>query len=141
MEVTVRCNKRHIPVSEVIRLVKKFAREVLSADSNLNIAFLSDNEMIGANETYTGRRGTTDVLSFPYGRDFFDGCWYGEVLISMDRAFKQAREKGVSLFDEIVRLLIHALVHLGGYDHHNKKSFKDMRRKELSLLVDCLKDV
>jgi len=86
------------------------------------------------NEEYTGRTGTTDVLSFPLGLDHNKRSIY-EILISLDRAKKQALEKRVTLFQEVIRLLVHAVVHLTGYDHHNDKGFKEMRKKEIELLL------
>lgn len=111
---------------------------MLPDSSNLSVAFLADDEMISINEQYTGRSGTTDVLSFQLGRGKFDKKWYFEILISLDRAFRQASEKGLKLTDEVIRLIVHAMVHLSGYDHHDKKSFKEMRKVEFKLLLESL---
>lgn len=105
----------------------------------VGVAFLSDREMTGINEKYTGRRGATDVLSFPLGRDLRGGIWSGEILISLDRAARQAKEKGVTLTNEVIRLLVHAMVHLGGHDHYDPDGFLGMRRLEFELLLRCLK--
>jgi probable rRNA maturation factor len=118
--------------------IRKCAPSLLPPRPTVSVAFLNDREMTSVNEAYTGREGSTDVLSFPLGEDEGSRSWCGEVLISLDRAYKQSKEKDVSLIQEVIRLLIHALVHLGGLDHYDKKGFKEMRRMEFQLLLKCL---
>jgi len=136
--VTTRHRKIRIPHQKVSRVVKKAAGELLPARSVMSVAFLGDREMTSVNESYTGRKGTTDVLSFPLGENEITGAVHHEILISLDRAKRQAKSKSVSLIQEVIRLLIHAVVHLAGYDHHDPKMFKEMRRVEFGLLMECL---
>lgn len=138
VEVSGRHPSRRVEPQKVRDIVLKCALKVLPADSTVSVAFLSDREMVGINEFYTGRIGTTDVLSFALGREKHDGNWSGEILISLDRAHSQAKSKNVSLMNEVVRLLIHAIVHLGGYDHHTPQRFKKMREIEFGMLIKCL---
>lgn len=70
------------------------------------------------NRRWRGKDGPTDVLSFPCGDRMPEGHLYlGDVAISLDAAARQAGERGVPLADELGTLLLHALVHLCGYDH------------------------
>lgn len=43
----------------------------------------------------------------------------GDVVISLDTAQRQAKERGYTLLDECRVLLVHGLLHLLGYDHEN----------------------
>lgn len=138
VEVVTRHRGRRVGTGRVRNVVRICSRSLLPAGSVISIAFLNDTEMAEINEWYKGRSGTTDVLSFPLGMDCRNKNWYGEILISLDRAYRQAREKGVSMTDEVVRLLIHGMVHLSGRRHRDRKSFKEMRRIELGLLLKCL---
>ena len=47
------------------------------------------------------------------------------MIISVDKAAEQAKERRRTLDQEIVTLLIHGIVHLLGYDH--ERSAKDAR--------------
>lgn len=67
------------------------------------------------NRRFKKRKGPTDVLAFGFGDE---DDLLGEVYVSLDRAFEQAREYGVSEFEEISRLIIHGVLHLLGYTHH-----------------------
>lgn len=60
----------------------------------------------------------------------------GDVIISLERAVEQAREKKVRLQDEVRWLLVHGILHLLGYDHEiSRKEARRMRRLERSLLT------
>ncbi len=85
----------------------------------------------------------TDVLSFPLiDRDAHHGpVMLGDIVISVPRALKQAAEFGISFYDELLRLLVHGLLHLIGYDHEiNAYQKKKMEKKERELF-DAIKKV
>jgi len=90
------------------------------------------------NEQYRGKRGTTDVLSFPMLEGPFPDLQpelLGDIVISIPVAEKQARDAGHSLAREIETLLVHGLLHLVGYDHEQGRTeARRMRRKERMLL-------
>ena len=58
---------------------------------------------------------TTDVLSFALAMP--DGRLAGDVYICRAVASVQAREAGVPLREELVRLVVHGVLHVLGYDH------------------------
>lgn len=136
--VTNHHRRMRVPGRAVRGVIKRCAGKLVPSGSVISIAFLDDKEMTRVNERYTGRRGATDVLSFPLGKDARDRRWHGEILISLDRAKRQAKEKGVLLIQEVTRLLIHALAHLSGLGHYDQDGFREMRRVEFGLLLKCL---
>jgi probable rRNA maturation factor len=65
----------------------------------------------------------------------------GDIVISVPRALQQAEEYGVPFYDELLRLLVHGLLHLIGYDHEiNAYQKKKMGEKERELF-DAIKKV
>ncbi|MGQ9474280.1 MAG: cytidine deaminase, partial [Candidatus Caldatribacteriaceae bacterium] len=56
----------------------------------------------------------TDVIAFPYGENEKDKVW-GEILICIPVAQKQAGERKTKVEEEIIFLFIHGLLHLLGY--------------------------
>jgi probable rRNA maturation factor len=50
----------------------------------------------------------------------------GDVIISLDTAARQARQRRHSLLDEVCFLLAHGLLHLIGYDHHTDAEEREM---------------
>jgi probable rRNA maturation factor len=72
------------------------------------------------NRRFRGRKGTTDVLSFPSEQDEFEkleGPNLGDVVISLEQAARQAAEHGLEFEGEVAQLILHGLLHLCGYDH------------------------
>ena len=114
------------------KITKKFVKETvekilkeLNLD-NVEISItLTDNETIkNINREWRGKDSPTDVLSFPLDIDFPLGYKYrplGDVVISLPFAKKQSEEIGLSYREEILRLLIHGILHLLGYDHEKSE--------------------
>lgn len=73
----------------------------------------SDDFVRRANRRFRGKKGSTDVLSFPDGED----GRLGDILISAARAERQAGEHGHSVENEVKILILHGFLHLLGYDH------------------------
>ena len=121
--------------------IKKIAQLVLKElgvprDSELSISFVGDVRMRELNLTYRQIDRTTDVLSFPQneGPDF---TLLGDIIISLDTAKRHSKSYGVTLHEELKKLIIHGALHLLGHDHKKKKETRIMREKEkeLSLIV------
>jgi probable rRNA maturation factor len=117
---------------------RKFAEKALKvapADgAGVTVAFVSDRVMRGLNWRWRGKRGTTDVLSFPAGQDEFEkveGVTLGDVVISVEQAARQAVEHGLSFENELEQLILHGVLHLCGYDHERDDG--EMNRLELRL--------
>jgi probable rRNA maturation factor len=89
------------------------------------------------NARYRGIDRPTDVLSFPMreGRTADEQALLGDIVICVPKAAAQAKEYHVRFYDELLRLLIHGLLHLLGYDHEIDASHrKRMERRERELL-------
>ena len=88
--------------------------------AGVTVAFVSDRAMRELNWRWRGKRGTTDVLSFPAEQIEFEklaDATLGDVVVSVERAEKQAAEHGLSFEKEVKQLILHGLLHLCGYDH------------------------
>jgi probable rRNA maturation factor len=82
----------------------------------------------------------TDVLSFPMneGESEAPAGLLGDIVICVPRALAQSREYGVPFYEELLRLLVHGLLHLLGYDHergaHQKRKMEKKERELLNAL-------
>jgi probable rRNA maturation factor len=107
---------------------------VLANGAGVTVAFVSDRAMRELNRRWRGKRGTTDVLSFPSAQDDFEkleGFTLGDVVISVEQAARQAAEHGLEFDEEVAQLILHGLLHLSGYDHETDEG--EMNRLELRL--------
>ena len=102
--------------------------------AGVTVAFVSDRTMRALNRRWRGRRGTTDVLSFPAGQDEFEklaGESLGDVVVSVEQAARQAAAHGLTFDEEAAQLVLHGLLHLCGYDHERDDG--EMNALELRL--------
>ncbi|MDX2166655.1 MAG: rRNA maturation RNase YbeY [Deltaproteobacteria bacterium] len=117
---------------------------LLKVDAELSVALIGDAEMHALNRDYRGKDRPTDVLAFALreGEDaHLHADMLGDVVISLDTAARQARERGHSTADEVRFLLAHGILHLLGYDH--ERSAREARRmfaKQRALLTRLAAD-
>lgn len=119
------------------------ARRVLAAAQldglEVDVSFLSDDEMRALNRAWRGKDRPTDVLSFAAheGEPMpgLEGA-LGDLVISLDTAAAQAREHGHSLEEEVAVLTAHGLLHLLGLDHERGEAeAKRQAEMEMGLLA------
>ena len=94
-------------------------------EQELSLLLTDDEEIAELNSLHRGKAKPTDVLSFPMNVQdngvplLLPSTLLGDVVISVDTARRQAEELEMSLEEELLRLLIHGVLHLLGYDHEN----------------------
>lgn len=107
--------------------------------SEISLLFTNDAKIRSLNAQYRGKDKATDVLSFSHIEGLtllsLDSS-LGDIVISTDTARRQARQYRVTLNAEILRLLIHGILHLFGYDHEGVSARKaqQMRRTEARIM-------
>jgi probable rRNA maturation factor len=87
---------------------------------DIGVVVTSDPAIRTLNRRYRNKDAPTDVLAFPLGDGVLPREPFGDVVISLDTAKRQARDYGATLSQELRRLLIHGTLHLCGYDHHER---------------------
>lgn len=97
----------------------------------VSIAFVDDGTMKELNSRWRGKRSTTDVLTFPSAEPAELATSLGDIVISLDRARRQAREEKHSLAMEVRYLLLHGIIHAHGYDHETDEG--EMNEIEIDL--------
>ena len=123
-----------------LALLRRRAKRMLSAlghaRSELSIALVDDVAIAELNAAYRNKPGPTDVLSFSLvegEHDRFRGQLLGDVVVSVETALVQARERHRSLDERIARLVVHGLLHLVGHDHEQDAEARVMQREERRL--------
>lgn len=96
----------------------------------MNIVFMTKDQIQEINRTYRHIDKVTDVISFPDQEDNY----IGDIFICLDRATEQAVDYGHSIEREIGFLAVHGYLHLLGYDHHTEAEEKVMFAKQEDIL-------
>lgn len=109
----------------------------------LTIRLTDDAEIQTLNATYRQMAQPTDVLSFAALETDFPGAaagwadlplYLGDIVISLETARHQARDRQHSLTLETVWLAAHGLLHLLGWDHPDETHLQRMVRQQEDML-------
>jgi len=110
----------------------------------ISILLLDNPQIRDLNREYREKDISTDVLSFPMLDETSGNVQpqlLGDIVISVETAEKQARNRECSLYKELCILLIHGMLHLLGYDHElSKKDEEEMQKQEAKIFKGIIKD-
>jgi probable rRNA maturation factor len=123
------------------RQLKEIAEALLAelqiTEAELGINLVGARKMALVNETFLQHEGPTDVITFDHSNSEFgirNSELHGELFICVDVALAQAKEFKSSWQAEIVRYLIHGVLHLLGHDDLKPDLRRKMKREENRLV-------
>ncbi len=89
--------------------------------------FLNDEQLLKVNMQFLNHDTYTDIITF----DYDDGnIVNGEIYISEDRIRDNSKQMDVLLQDEMLRVIVHGVLHLCGYKDKTDLDAAVMRQKE-----------
>jgi probable rRNA maturation factor len=145
--IVVISNRQRIKIIKV-RLLKQIARALLAElkieNAELGISLVGAKEMAALNWTFLRHEGSTDVITFEHGekRKAESGkrnLLHGELFVCVDEAVWQAKNFKTSWQSEIVRYVVHGVLHLVGHDDLTPDLRRKMKRAENLLLRQMAK--
>ncbi len=121
-----------------LRFLRQIARSLLDdslvvREYDLVVHLVSAGEMTRLNETRLRHAGSTDVITFDYAEPDSTAV-FGEIFICADEALLQSSRFRVPWQTEVVRYLVHGLLHLRGYDDLRPAARRKMKREENRLV-------
>ena len=132
--------RRHaVPVERLRRFAHGLAGRAKARAGDFSVLLTTDRTIRRYNALFRGLDEPTDVLSFPAEDSLpagVDKPYLGDMMISVETAYRQALKRNHSLEREIYTLMIHGWLHLLGFDHELDQG--QMRRKELRLQRELL---
>jgi probable rRNA maturation factor len=90
--------------------VRRLSARILGS-RNLSIAFVTNAAIRRINRRFLNHDFATDVISFPLGTDLL-----GELVISAEYAKAEAAKRKIPVEEELLRYVVHGILHLLGYD-------------------------
>lgn len=104
-----------VPRALIRRGVSRTLSREGAGEGEVSVSFVGDDAIAELNRGYLGREGPTDVIAFSLHEP--DDPLLGDVYVGYEQARRQARELGVPLAEELVRLAVHGTLHVLGYEH------------------------
>jgi len=114
--------------------------ELEITEAELGINLVGAREMTLVNENFLQHEGSTDVITF----DHLDPRsqtpdprpqLHGELFVCVDEAVLQARQFGTNWQSEMVRYVVHGVLHLNGHDDREAAARRKMKRAENRLMA------
>lgn len=112
--------------------IKLWIDKIIKQEKNLlqqvNIIFCSDSYLYEINLQHLQHDTLTDIITFDYSpqKQYIQADLY----ISIERVKENAKKFKISIFNEILRVIAHGIMHLIGYNDKTNKEKEIMRNKE-----------
>ena len=94
---------------------------------DISVVFCSDEALLAINRQYLQHDYLTDIITFDYSEG---ETISGDLMISIDTVRSNAELYGVSFRDELMRVIIHGILHLCGYGDKTPEEEKQMHALE-----------
>ena len=116
------------------------AKNVLKGENKetetISLAFVDKEEIKKLNKKFRKKNKPTDVLSFALSEDGY----LGEIIICPDIVKENAKKYKSSIKKEIMKVFIHGISHLLGYDHEKtEEEALIMEQKQEKYLFQLIK--
>lgn len=122
-------------------LLKRWMKAVLENKGkklgNLYFILCDDDFLLKINRQFLKHDYYTDIITFDYTED---GIIAGDLFISIDRVRDNATALQVSEHEELMRVMIHGVLHLLGLKDKSDEEAKQMRKAEEECL-ELLKEM
>jgi probable rRNA maturation factor len=114
------------------RAIKSWFKKVLENEKRkagrIAVVLTNDDYLREINSRYLSRNYYTDIITFDYSEG---GVISGDLYISLDRVRDNSKKYGEPFEKELLRVMIHGLLHLMGYSDRNA-----LEKKKMSALED-----
>ena len=124
--------------TKIKKIIKTVYENENVYDSHVSIIFTNDELVNSLKKFFFKINELTDVIAFRLN-DYSEKNVEGEVYISVERVFYNAKKYNQKKTNEISRVLIHGILHLLNYKDNEKESKDLMTSKENHYMtkVDC----
>jgi probable rRNA maturation factor len=110
------------------------------SDLPVDVVLVDDRYIQRINRDYRGLDRPTDVISFSYLDDMdaspAQDDLAGEIFVSYETLEREANSKGLDVKNLFLRIGVHGLLHVLGFDHGSDADAERMEREERRLLRD-----
>ena len=117
---------------KVGKWIRSVAAEYGFGVGNINYIFCSDERELAVNREFLGHDYYTDVITFDYSTA---STLNGDIFISLDTVRSNAEMVGAKFEDELMRILIHGVLHLTGQGDKTPETKAQMTEKEERALL------
>jgi rRNA maturation RNase YbeY len=122
-----------MPLSEVRRVAVVVCRGERISGARFSFVFVGTAAMRRIHHSYLHDDTSTDIITFSFESDSIDA----EIYINVVQARMQARRFGVTIGNEMIRLIVHGVLHAAGYDDSTPHSRARMMETQERYVRKC----
>jgi rRNA maturation RNase YbeY len=122
-----------MPLSEVRRVAGAVCRGERISNARFSFVFVGTAAMRRIHRAYLHDDTSTDIITFSFESDSIDA----EMYINVVRARMQARRFGVTIRNEMIRLIVHGMLHAAGYKDTTPRSRARMIETQERYVEKC----
>ena len=100
----------------------------------ISISFSGDKKIMELNSCFRKIKSATNVLSFPSNNKFNNTLFLGDIIFSIETILKEAKRDNKSVYNHLIHLFVHGVLHLLGYDHKTDEEATKMENLEIQIL-------
>ena len=121
--------------NDLLKWLKETLEFEQHGDTELTIRFVDEKESAELNEQYRHKKGSTNILSFPFDAPVeVELDLLGDLIICADVVKKEAKEQKKEELAHWAHMVVHGTLHLLGYDHLTDEQASIMESKEIKIL-------
>ena len=131
------------PHPPIVQGLAAIAASLEPLQSRVDLVLVDDDHIRSINRDHRGHDRPTDVLSFSYLEDtdnMTGDDLVGEIYVSWETLERDAQSRNVEIDHLFLRVGVHGLLHIVGYDHETDRDALEMEGEERRLLRGPLRD-
>ncbi|HVP86563.1 MAG TPA: rRNA maturation RNase YbeY [Casimicrobiaceae bacterium] len=115
--------------------LRRWGRAALTRNARITLRFVGEAEGRALNRRYRRRDRATNVLAFVYHEGRGTHGIEGDVVLCVPVLRREAGEQGKLVAAHSAHLVVHAMLHLQGYNHAGAADAARMEARERSILA------
>jgi probable rRNA maturation factor len=117
------------------RQLGTWMRAALERDAEVTLRVVQEAEGRRLNHDFRGKDYATNVLTFPYSAAGEPGPLLGDIVLCAPVVEREAGEQGKPLEAHYAHLVVHAMLHLQGWDHEHDSEAEAMEARETQIVT------
>ncbi len=114
--------------------LRRWARAALQQGAQVTLRIVDEEEGHELNKSYRGKDYPTNVLTFVYD-DLPQGDLAGDIVLCAPVVEREAGEQHKELAAHYAHLVVHAMLHLQGYEHEDEYEASEMENLETAIMA------
>lgn len=114
--------QRRIDTTLILQIGKAILAQENRKDADVSVVLVGEKKAKKLNKLYRGKEYAPNVLAFPIGE-----FGLGEIVLCPSVIQKEAQKYGIMWRDRFVRVFIHGMLHLLGYNHDQKTQLMEQK--------------